>query len=78
MNKPIHVYMQPRRYGQTYAELIRLTKENEKLKSIINELQQWLEKLIDNFDNNVSEATMREQSTIQYVYDYLQELKEYK
>lgn len=42
MNKNIHVYMQPRRYGQTYGELIRLTKENEKLKSIIKEANDYI------------------------------------
>ena len=48
------------------------------LKDIIIELEQWLKKLIDNFDDKVSEATMREQFVITYVYDYLQELKENK
>ena len=42
IDKEINVYIQPRRFGITYAELKRLRNENEHLKSIIKEVREEL------------------------------------
>lgn len=76
-------------YGKTYHELQHkiktLLKENEEKERviktqdyIINELEEWLKGLIDNFNEDVSPLVLHEQMTIRLIYEYLNILKNQK
>ena len=49
-------------------------KEKIKLQSNWNSLREWLENLIDNFQEDVSTPILHEQMTIRLVYEYMEYL----
>lgn len=48
--------------------------ELDKLQSNWNSLREWLENLIDNFQEDVSTPILHEQMTIRLVYEYMENL----
>ena len=61
-------------FGGDYTsevELKYLQKDYDKLQSNWNSLREWLENLIDNFQEDVSTPILHEQMTIRLVYEYM-------
>lgn len=58
----------------TRHELAKLITHKERLQSNWNSLREWLENLIDNFQEDVSTPILHEQMTIRLVYEYMENL----